>query len=130
AAEALETAGDHARRQELTDAGENALEVVIAGVLQGDLIFTAALRELAQRFAPGLAAIRALLDPHVVVLSGPVARAGQPLLDAIRASFADYSLELPELQISALGDDAVVQGAIRHGLDELERNRYAPIERK
>src|SRR5699024_8475401 len=81
AAEALETAGDHARRQELTDAGENALEVVIAGLLQGDLIFTAALRELAQRFAPGLAAIRALLDPHVVVLSGPVARAGQPLLD-------------------------------------------------
>lgn len=127
AAAELARAGEQARREELLGAGDDALDIVLDGAHRGDAPFAAALRQVAARFVVGLGAIRTLLDPHLVVLSGPVARAGAPLLAALRDAVADHPLELPELELSTLGADAVVHGAIDHCLSDLERSRYAPI---
>lgn len=127
ATEELQTTGDHDRCQRLIDAGHLALEEILDGVQAEEPAFVAALQQLAQRFAPGLAAIRTLLDPHLVVFSGPIAAAAESLLDALHECFADYPLELPEIRISRLGDDAVVHGAIRHCLNGLEQTRYSCI---
>lgn len=129
AVEKFSQSGQQHISDQLHQAGEAALELVLREIDEGTDAAMAALTQLAGRFAIGLAAIRALLDPHLVVLSGPVARVGAPLLAALRVALVDYPLGLPELQVSALGSDAVVQGAIRHCLDDLEQQRYAPLER-
>src|SRR5690625_7671509 len=61
-----------------------------------------------------------ILDPELVILSGPLAQVGQPLLDALDRALAAQPLVPPALQISALGRDAVVHGALRHSLDLVE----------
>lgn len=129
AVEEMTRSGDAGRAQQVLDAGDDALELVLAAIQAGDRDAGTALVRVAERFAIGLAAIRTLLDPHLVVFSGPLARVGEPLLEALRAALVDFPLELPELQVSTLGADAVVQGGIRHCLDELEQNRYVPLER-
>jgi len=127
--EELDRSGDLQRTGEIRDAGDQALQLVVHDIQQGRHPALAALSRLAGRFAMGLAAIRALLDPHLVVFSGPIARVGEPLLETLQHALADYPLDLPELQVSTLGSDAVVQGAIRHCLDDLEHSRYAPLQR-
>jgi predicted NBD/HSP70 family sugar kinase len=125
----LERAGQIDQSQRLEKA-DDALEQVIAAILNGDTACLRALRDIAARFAVGLGAIRALLDPHVVVLSGPMARLGDVLLAELRHALHSHLLKLPKLKISALGDDAVIHGAIRHCLNAFERSRYAPIYQK
>ena len=129
AVERFRRADDQQRAREIVNAGETAVDLVLADIQEERPPAVAALHDVAGRFALGLTAIRTLLNPHVVVLSGPLARAGEVLLAALRDALADFPLDLPELQLSTLGADAVVQGAIRHCLDDLERSRYAPIER-
>src|SRR5690625_3020554 len=128
-AEEFRQAGEEQRAREILAADDDAFELVLHDIHAEHRAAVAALATVAGRFAVGLAAIRALLDPHLVVLSGPLARVGDPLLRVLRDALADYPLGLPELQTSTLGADAVVQGAIRHCLDDLERSRYAPLER-
>lgn len=122
----LEQAGAEGRAEALAEA-DDALERILAAIEEGDHACLAAVQTLAKRFAVGLGAVRALLDPHVVVLNGPVSRLGDVLLDVLQRAQQEHPLELPELQVSTLGDDAVVHGAIRQCLNELEHNRYAPI---
>lgn len=122
--------GQEERRQELTGSSEGAADRVLTAVKNGDPWCTTALRDLADRFSVGLAAICIILDPHLVVLSGPITRAGESLLQMIRDGLARHPFPLPELAISSLGRDAVVHGAIRHSLDGLERTRYEAIEKR
>ena len=129
AAQEFTRAGEEQRAREITEADAEAFELVLHDIGAERRPAVAALTTVAGRFAVGLAAIRTLLDPHLVVLSGPVARVGAQLLTVLREALPDYPLDLPELQISSLGADAVVQGAIRHCLDQLEERRYAPLQR-
>jgi predicted NBD/HSP70 family sugar kinase len=84
-----------------------------------------AVGEVAARFARGVAAIRALLDPEVIVIGGDVAELGDVLIDAVVAAFAGEELNQPRLELSTLGQDAIVFGAIRHSLSCVERERLA-----
>ena len=70
------------------------------------------LRELAARVAVGLAAIVAVLDPDVVVLGGPVGRAGGVALrDLVRSELARICPLRPRLEVSAVAADPVLAGA-------------------
>jgi len=84
----------------------------------------AAIGEVAARFAKGVAAIRALLDPEVIVLGGDIAELGQVLLDAVVSALATEELNQPRLELATLGSDAIVHGAIRHSLTWVERERF------
>jgi predicted NBD/HSP70 family sugar kinase len=83
-----------------------------------------ALREVAGRFAKGVAAIRALLDPEVIVIGGDIATLGSALVDAVLDALAAEELNQPRLELSTLGPDAIVHGAVRHSLSYVERERF------
>jgi len=68
--------------------------------------------------------IRAILNPRLVVIGGPMARCGEPLLAAVHGHLSGEPLDQPALEVSALQDDAVVHGALRHSLDEIERTKF------
>lgn len=91
---------------------------------RGDPAVLAAVQSVSQRFAKGIAAIRAILDPQVVVIGGDVAGLGQSLLDALGNALRSERLGQPRLEISMLGADAVIHGAIHHSLSWVERERF------
>ena len=129
AADELEAAGSVDRARAVREVGESGFEEVLAGIRRQEAPHLKATHRLVQRFAHGLVALRAILDPELVILSGPLARAGRPLLDALHQVLAEQPLPPPALHLSTLGRDAVVHGAIRHSLDLVEAQGYAPTER-
>ncbi|XVV14467.1 ROK family transcriptional regulator [Actinoplanes sp. CA-131856] len=97
----LELARDHSR---------TPTEVVRDA--RGDL-----LTEIADRIAVGVAAVIAVLDPHLVVLAGPIAQAGGvTLLSAVRAAMTKAVPLESEIAVTAIDDDAVLLGALDAGL--------------
>ncbi|MFG1956787.1 ROK family protein [Nonomuraea sp. NPDC049028] len=121
---AAERDGDAAFRTRLEAAGERAFDAVLDAVVDGTPSALDALDVVARRFAKGVAAIRAILDPRLVVIGGPLARCGETLLAAVRRHLAEQPLDQPALEVSTLQDDAVVHGALRHSLEEIERTRF------
>ncbi|MEU7834370.1 MULTISPECIES: ROK family transcriptional regulator [unclassified Nonomuraea] len=121
---AAERDGDAAFRARLEAAGERAFDAVLDAVVDGTPSALDALDVVARRFAKGVAAIRAILDPRLVVIGGPLARCGETLLAAVRRHLAEQPLDQPALEVSTLQDDAVVHGALRHSLEEIERTRF------
>lgn len=115
---------DDAFRTRLEADDEDALEVVIDEVGNGTPAALDAIDTVAGRFAKGIAAIRVILDPQRIVVGGPLARCGDPLLTAIRRNLVGQSLNQPELEVSSLGDDAVLHGALHHSLSEIEHTRF------
>ncbi|MEU4603508.1 hypothetical protein AB0F43_11065 [Kribbella sp. NPDC023972] len=81
-----------------------------------------AIETVAGRFAKGVAAMRAILDPQVVVIGRPIARCGGPLLEA--PAVTHQPLNQPPLAVSSLGHDGVVYGGLHHRLAEVERSRF------
>ncbi|MEU7749436.1 ROK family transcriptional regulator [Nonomuraea sp. NPDC049158] len=121
---AAERDGDEAFRTRLEAAGERAFDAVLDAVVEGTPSALDALDVVARRFAKGVAAIRAILDPRLVVIGGPLARCGETLLAAVRRHLSEQPLDQPALEVSSLQDDAVVHGALRHSLEEIERTRF------
>ncbi|MFF2651605.1 ROK family transcriptional regulator [Streptomyces sp. NPDC058045] len=82
----------------------------------------AVLDETARRLATGVAAVVAVVDPELVVLSGAVARAGGEALRArVERELTGLALPRPLLRISSLGGgpyDPIVTGALRTALTQ------------
>ncbi|MGK5733069.1 ROK family transcriptional regulator [Streptomyces sp. URMC 124] len=70
--------------------------------------------ELGRRLAVGLAAVVAVVDPELVVLSGAVCRAGGERLRAmVEAELTGLALPRPQLRLSAVEGRPVLAGALR-----------------
>ncbi|MFI7007081.1 ROK family protein [Streptomyces sp. NPDC050145] len=77
------------------------------------------LDEVARRLATGLAAIVAVVDPELVVLSGQVAQAGGDALRArVEEELTGLALPRPLLRISELDGDPILTGALRSALTQ------------
>ncbi|MFZ3570506.1 ROK family transcriptional regulator [Streptomyces sp. BH097] len=77
------------------------------------------LDEVARRLATGLAAVVAVVDPELVVLSGQVARCGgDALRDRVEAELTGLALPRPQLRISDLPGDPILTGALRTALTQ------------
>ncbi|MFF4949786.1 ROK family transcriptional regulator [Streptomyces chattanoogensis] len=75
--------------------------------------------EVARRLATGLAAVVAVVDPRLVVLSGEVAQAGgEELRVLVEEEFTGLALPRPELRISDIGGNPILVGALRTALAE------------
>lgn len=72
------------------------------------------------RMAGGLAALQLILDPDLIVVGGGLSRAGEPLLSAVETHLRTRTLAPPRLALSSLGDTAVVLGAVRSALSEVD----------
>jgi predicted NBD/HSP70 family sugar kinase len=112
--------------QRLGLAVSNAEEVFIAAQT-GDDRAQQCLTEEARQLAWGLASIIPVLDPELVVLGGGIGRSGALMLPAIREHLSSWlPIPVPEFAVSATGTDAVLLGAIVHGI---ERARIKAFER-
>lgn len=76
-------------------------------------------RDVARTFARAVAPAMLVLDPHAVVIGGGVARAGEVLRDAVVSELRDLLVNMPDVQLSPLVDDAVVSGAVRLAIMQL-----------
>ncbi|MFI7223575.1 ROK family protein [Nonomuraea angiospora] len=120
-------AADAALLARIEAAGEHALEAVLDAVADGEPAALEALDVVARRFAKGITVIRAILNPRLVVIGGPLARCGETLLAALRRHLSGEPLDQPALEVSALQEDAVVHGALLHSLDEIELTRFGLV---
>ncbi|MDL4776983.1 MULTISPECIES: ROK family transcriptional regulator [Thermomonosporaceae] len=79
----------------------------------------AALAELAARLGTTLAAVVAVLDPALIVLTGEVLRAGgEPLRARVERHLHALAVPRPAVRLSSLQDNPVLAGALQQALQE------------
>jgi predicted NBD/HSP70 family sugar kinase len=66
--------------------------------------------------AKAICAVVAVADPELIVIGGGVGQAAG-FLDAVAREVRELAPVLPDLRVSALGTDAVVDGCLAAGLD-------------
>jgi len=88
---------------------------IFAAARAGDPVGKAAVEEEARRIALHIVPVAAVTDVGLVVLGGGVG-ANPELLDEIRPLLADWLPYPPRVEISSLGDAAVLNGALAVGL--------------
>lgn len=70
----------------------------------------------AERIALAIAAVCAVLDPELVIVGGGIGRNADVLLGEVTRSLRRLSPFRPRLEVSTLGDDAVLHGAVATAL--------------
>ena len=68
--------------------------------------------------AKAICSVVTVVDPDLIVLGGGVGRA-DGFVELVREELAHIAPVLPELRVSALGDDAVVDGCLAAGADRI-----------
>jgi predicted NBD/HSP70 family sugar kinase len=89
---------------------------VFAAAAAGDALATSVVAEEVQVVARAICAVVAVADPHLIVLGGGVGQA-PGFADAVAKQLRAMSPVVPEVRVSALGDDAVVDGCLAEGMD-------------
>ncbi|MGW2311822.1 ROK family transcriptional regulator [Actinomadura luteofluorescens] len=79
---------------------------------------------LAARMARGVAAMALALDPEMIVVGGPLAGTGAPLVAALRERVAPLCLSPVRIEGSELGDESVALGAVRLALDRIDEDLF------
>ena len=95
---------------------------LFAAAEDGDAVGAAVVEETARRIALHVLPLAATLDPPLVVLGGSVG-ANPALLEPVRRHLDDWlPFPAPRIEVSALGEAAVLEGALSAGVDAaLER---------
>jgi predicted NBD/HSP70 family sugar kinase len=99
-------------------AGHLSARAVFAAAWGGDARAQAVVAEEAVLVARAVASIVAVVDPELIVLGGGIGRA-PGFADAVAARLAELAPVVPEVRASALGDDAVVDGCLAAGMEQL-----------
>jgi predicted NBD/HSP70 family sugar kinase len=90
---------------------------VFAAARSGDTVASAVVEETARRIALHALALAATLDLQLLVLGGSVG-ANAELLDPVRRHLDGWlPFPAPRVEISALGEAAVIEGALAAGVD-------------
>ena len=82
----------------------------------GDPLARTVVEEVARRIAAHIAPIAAVADPALVVLGGGLGANGDLLLTPVRRLLAAWMPYPPRVEISSLGEAAVLMGALAVGL--------------
>jgi predicted NBD/HSP70 family sugar kinase len=91
---------------------------VFAAARRGDAVAREVVAEEARRIALHVLPIAAVVDVGLVVLGGGVGSNGDLLVDPICAELAQRLPAPPRVEVSALGESAVLDGALAIGRDE------------
>ncbi len=97
---------------------------IIDAARSGDTRAAAVFDELAVYLGTAVANIVAVLDPALVVFGGGLSHAGDLLLQPVRRVVSQIVPNLPALEMSSLGDDAQLMGAVSSAM-ELAEDRLA-----
>jgi len=97
---------------------------VFAAARSGDPVACEIVHEEARRIALHIVPIMAVADVELVVIGGGIGANGDLLLDPIRDLLAERLPFPPRVQVSALGEAAVLTGALAVGLREARDNVF------
>src|SRR2546428_5873869 len=89
---------------------------IFAAARSGDAVARTVVEEVARRIAAHIAPIAAVADPALVVLGGGLGANGDLLLTPVRRLLAAWMPYPPRVEISSLGEAAVLMGALAVGL--------------
>jgi predicted NBD/HSP70 family sugar kinase len=102
---------------------------VFAAARRGDPLGRTVVEEVARRIAAHIAPIAAVADPALVVLGGGLGANGDLLLTPVRRLLSSWIPYPPRVEVSSLGEAAVLMGALavglRSALDNVFVNRPA-----
>jgi predicted NBD/HSP70 family sugar kinase len=102
---------------------------LFAAAREGDELAQAVVTESARRIAMHVAPIAGVADVDLVVLGGGIGSNGDLLLEPVRGLLRDWLPYPPRVEVSSLGDGAVLTGALsvglRAALDRVFVNRRA-----
>jgi len=90
----------------------------------GDPLARNIVGEVARRIAAHVAPIAAVADPALVVLGGGLGTNGDLLLEPVRTFLSDWMPYPPRVEISSLGESAVLMGALAVGLQSALDNVF------
>ena len=89
---------------------------IFAAARRGDALARQVVDETARRIAAHIAPITAVADPELVVLGGGLGSNGDLLLGPVRRLLEEWLPYAPRVEISSLGEAAVLMGALATGL--------------
>src|SRR5437763_6734 len=96
--------------------GSSDARAVFAAARNGDRPAREVVEETARRIALHVAPIAAVADIGLVVLGGGIGANGDLLLEPVRALLAEWMPYPPRVEVSSLGEAAVLTGALAVGL--------------
>jgi predicted NBD/HSP70 family sugar kinase len=85
---------------------------ILAAARRGDERAREVVGHTAERIALAVAAVVPVVDPELVILGGGVGRNGDLLLEPVERELHAISPFQPRLEVSALGEDAELTGAV------------------
>jgi predicted NBD/HSP70 family sugar kinase len=91
-------------------------KTVFAAARRGDERAGRVVSSVAQGIALAIAAVVPVVDPELVVLGGGIGRNGDLLLEPIGRELQAISPFFPRIEVSSLGDEATVDGAVAMAL--------------
>jgi predicted NBD/HSP70 family sugar kinase len=89
---------------------------IFAAARTGDAVAGTVVEETARRIALHVAPVAATVDVSLVVLGGGIGANGDLLLEPVRRLLAEWLPFPPRVEVSTLGDGAVLTGALATGL--------------
>jgi len=89
---------------------------IFAEAARGDPVAQAIVHEEATLIAKALASIIAVIDPELIVLGGGIGQA-PGFAAEVGTALEALTPVVPEIRVSALGDDAVVDGCLAAGME-------------
>jgi predicted NBD/HSP70 family sugar kinase len=95
-------------------AGATSARAVFAAAADGDARAAAVVAQEARLVAQAICCVITVVDPSLIVLGGGIGQAAG-FADAVTAALGAVAPVLPEVQVSALGSDAVVDGCLAEG---------------
>jgi predicted NBD/HSP70 family sugar kinase len=98
---------------------------IFGAARNGDENARAVVGEIARRIALHLAPIAAVADVELVVLGGGIGANGDLLLDPVSQLLAEWLPFPPRVEVSTLGEAAVLTGALAVGLQAALENVFA-----
>jgi predicted NBD/HSP70 family sugar kinase len=101
------------------------VRAIFGAARNGDEVARAVVEEEARRIALHIAPIAAVSDVALVVLGGGIGANADLLLEPIRARLAEWLPYPPRVEVSSLGDGAVLTGALAVGLRSAVDNVFA-----
>src|SRR5579864_9850499 len=97
-------------------------ERIFTAARRGHAVALRVVEAEAARLALAIAAVTPVLDPEMVILGGGIGRNGDLLVEPIERELRQLLPFRPPVAVSALGEDAVLRGAIATAL-EVARDR-------
>ena len=106
--------------------GSLSAKKVFALARRGDPAAGRVVGDEARRLATGLAVVMAVVDLELIILGGGVGGNADLLLPPIERELRTLSPARPRLAVSALGEDAVLQGAVATALEDAQSRLFDP----